>query len=82
MNYQNFLKKQECYELVLRIKPEHVSALYNKSVPDARSEQYEKAIEALDKIIIIEPKHVLSLCDKGILLLEMSHFRDAITCFN
>ncbi|MGI0018814.1 MAG: tetratricopeptide repeat protein [Nitrosotalea sp.] len=86
-------KAVECYESVLKIKPDHVSASshkkslfmklksYNEGMSLLETSQFDEAIICFNGILDLNPKYLPALYHKGVALESLSRFEEALLCY-
>ncbi|MEO9308535.1 MAG: tetratricopeptide repeat protein [Nitrososphaera sp.] len=72
-------KASECYELALKMKPDHVSASHHTILQEKISENHPcKPLDSLSK----QEQKILAQYNKGISLTKIKQFDNAIICFD
>ena len=70
------------YDTVLKIRPNDVSALNNKSTSLLLLGRYDEALDCIDAALRIDPMNANTLTNKGLILSELDQHETAIQCYD
>ena len=70
------------YDMALEIKPQFVTAWFNKGVALGRTGNYEEAIRCFDRALDIMPTHIDALFTKGTCAYKLKKYTVAVDCYD
>jgi tetratricopeptide (TPR) repeat protein len=78
---QKPLEALACYDEILRLQPEHTTALVKRGAALEQMRQEEDALECYERALRLDPKLTLAYLHKGAVCNRLERYEEALECY-